>query len=117
MSCVVTWSVSRHSGARYLPASLESALETGFAAGEDTGTPARDVLADLLAVLGSEPGQHWPVLAERLAAQFPDRWAGATAEAVSAQCRDLGVPSVDVKVSGTVLKGCRKTAVRKAAGT
>jgi hypothetical protein len=88
----------------------------GFAAGEDTGTPARDVLADLLAVLGTEPGQHWPVLAERLAATFPDRWAGATAEAVSAQCRDLGVPSVDVKVSGVVRKGCRRAEVRKAAG-
>ena len=87
----------------------------GFAAGEDTGTPARDVLADLLAVLGSEAGQHWPVLADRLAVQFPGRWADATAEAVSAQCRDLGVPSVDVKVSGVVRKGCRRADVRKAA--
>ena len=87
----------------------------GFAAGEDTGTPARDVLADLLAVLGSEAGQHWPVLADRLAVQFPGRWADATAEAVSAQCRDLGVPSVDVKVSGVVRKGCRRAEVRKAA--
>jgi DNA segregation ATPase FtsK/SpoIIIE, S-DNA-T family len=87
----------------------------GFAAGQDTGTPARDVLADVLAVFGADPALHWPVLAERLSQQFPDRWADATADAVSAQCRDLKVPSVDVKSGGVVLKGCRKTAVHKAA--
>jgi DNA segregation ATPase FtsK/SpoIIIE, S-DNA-T family len=88
---------------------------TGFAAGQDTGTPARDVLADVLAVFGTDPALHWPTLAERLAAQFADRWAGATADAVSAQCRDLDVPSVDVKADGIVRKGCRKAAVHKAA--
>ena len=78
---------------------------TGFAAGEDTGTPARDVLADVLAVFGTDPALHWAVLADRLAAQFPDRWADATADAVSAQCRDLGVPSVPVKSGGQALRG------------
>jgi hypothetical protein len=87
----------------------------GYAAGQDTGTPARDVLADVLAVFGAETGLHWGTLAERLAAQIPDRWADATAEAVSAQCRDLGVPSVDVKSGGTVRKGCRKADVQSAA--
>ena len=33
-----------------------------------------------------DAGLHWDVLAERLAARIPDRWAGATATRVSAQC-------------------------------
>jgi len=33
---------------------------------------------------------------------------------VSAQCRDLGVPSVDVKASGRVLKGYRRADVESA---
>ncbi len=89
---------------------------TGFAAGEDTGTAARDVLADVLAAFGTDPALHWPVLADRLAAQFPDRWADATADAVSAQCRDLGVPSVPVKSGGQALRGCRRADIRRAAG-
>jgi len=81
---------------------------TGMAAGLDDGQAARDVLADLLAVFAGESGLHWPVIAERLARRFPDRWADATAEAVSAECRAAGVPSVDVKADGRVLKGCRR---------
>ncbi|MFF4240452.1 hypothetical protein ACFYYL_31640 [Actinomadura geliboluensis] len=88
---------------------------TGYAAGEDTGTPDRDVLADVLAVFGSDPGLHWTELADRLADQFPDRWADATPDAVSAQCRDLGVPSVNVKRAGVTVRGCRKNAVQAAA--
>ena len=92
----------------------------GFAAGEDTGLPARNVLADVLAVFGADSGLHWAVLAERLATQFPDRWADATAEAVSAQCRDLNVPSVDVRYpsnrAGRVRVGCRRADVETAAG-
>jgi S-DNA-T family DNA segregation ATPase FtsK/SpoIIIE len=81
---------------------------SGMAAG-DSGDDARDVLADVLAVFApGEAGLHWPVLAARLARRFPDRWADATADAVSAQCRDMKVPSVDVKVSGEVRKGCRR---------
>ena len=88
----------------------------GFAAGQDTGTPARDVLADVLAVFGTDNGLHWAVLADRLADRFADRWADATAEAVSAQCRDLGVPSVLVKSGGTALRGCRRDDIERAAG-
>lgn len=55
------------------------------------------------------------MLAERLADRFPDRWADATADAASAQCRDLGVPSVDVRGPDGVRKGCRKADVKKAA--
>lgn len=87
----------------------------GHAADEDTGAPGRDVLADVLAVFGGDPGLHWHELADRLADHFPDRWADATGEAISAQCRDLGVPSVNVKRAGTNLKGCRHADVKKAA--
>jgi DNA segregation ATPase FtsK/SpoIIIE, S-DNA-T family len=88
----------------------------GFAAGHDTGVPARDVLADVLAVFAADPALHWPVLAERLGQQFPDRWADATADAISAQCRDLGVASVVVKSAGQSLRGCRRADVQRAAG-
>lgn len=87
----------------------------GFAASEDTGAPARDVLADVLAVFGSDAGLQWGPLADRLAERFPDRWAGATAEAVSAQCRDLDVPSVLVKSGGVPLRGCRRDDIERAA--
>jgi len=35
---------------------------------------------------------------------------------VSAECRALGVPSVDVKSAGRALKGCRRDGVQAAAG-
>ncbi len=56
------------------------------------------------------------MLAERLDTQIPDRWADATAEAVSAECRARGVPSVDVKMFGRTCKGCRRADVERAAG-
>jgi len=87
---------------------------TGFAAAEDTTTAARDVLADVLAVFGADAGLQWAALADRLAERFADRHAGATADAVSAECRDLGVPSVDVKAAGSVRKGCRRADVQAA---
>ncbi len=90
---------------------------TGMAADEEMVKPGRDVLADVHAMfLGSEQGLQWPVLAERLAGRIPERWDGASADAVSAQLRDLGVPSVDVKAAGRNLKGCRKAAVETAMG-
>ena len=39
---------------------------SGMALGEDSAAPARDVLADVLAVFGADPGLHWQVLAARL---------------------------------------------------
>jgi DNA segregation ATPase FtsK/SpoIIIE, S-DNA-T family len=79
---------------------------SGAALGGAAEAP-RDVLADLAAVFGSDAGLQWPEAAVRLARRFPERWADATAEAVSAECRALGVPSVDVKAGGRALKGCR----------
>jgi S-DNA-T family DNA segregation ATPase FtsK/SpoIIIE len=57
------------------------------------------------------------VLAERLAKRGPDRWADASGDALSAQLRSLGVPSVDVKMAGRALKGCRRADVEAAAGS
>ncbi|HUY46090.1 MAG TPA: hypothetical protein VMV92_10250, partial [Streptosporangiaceae bacterium] len=87
---------------------------SGMAAGAVDDTPARDVLADVAAVFGTDPGLHWQILAARLAACYPDRWADATAESVSADCRALRVPSVDVKQFGQVRKGCRRADVQAA---
>lgn len=90
---------------------------TGMAAGEEPEKPGRDVLADVRAMFnGSEPALHWPALAGRLAGRIPERWDGATGDAVSAQLRDLGVPSVPVKVGGAGGRGCRKAAVEQAMG-
>jgi len=87
---------------------------SGMAAGDAPQAEVRDVLGDVLAVFGADPGLHWGVLAERLAARFPDRWNDATADAMSAQCRDLGVPSVGVKMAGRNLQGCRRADVEAA---
>ena len=89
---------------------------SGYALGQEDATgPVRDVLADLLAVFGADAGMHWGAAADRLAERYPDRWADATAEALSAQCRSLGVKSVDVRMDREVLKGCRRVAVEQAA--
>jgi S-DNA-T family DNA segregation ATPase FtsK/SpoIIIE len=74
---------------------------TGVALGLDEDEAARDVLADLAAVFGGDGGLHWAEAAARLAQRFPDRWDGASGEAVSAEARAHGVPSVNVKASGT----------------
>jgi hypothetical protein len=87
---------------------------SGMAAGLDVTKDERDVLADVLQVFGNDNGLHWQVLAARLAAQIPDRWADTSPDAVSAECRALGVPSVGVKMLGTTLKGCRQRDVQTA---
>jgi len=89
---------------------------SGVALGEDDETPRRDVLADVLEVFAGDSGLHWPELAARLADRFPERWQDTTGDAVSAECRSLGIPSVNVNAHGTVLKGCRASDVEKAAG-
>lgn len=85
---------------------------SGYALGEDGAQQPRDVLADVLAMFGpAESGLHWGVLAERLALRLPDRWADVTADAISAQCRDLGVPTGQVKMSGVNRMGCYRASV------
>jgi len=88
---------------------------TGHAADQD-GDETRDVLADVLAVFGTDPGLQWGDLSARLASRFPARWDGASADAVAAECRALGVPSVNVKAAGAVRKGCRRADAQSLAG-
>jgi S-DNA-T family DNA segregation ATPase FtsK/SpoIIIE len=83
---------------------------TGHAA-EGTGEGPRDVLTDVLAAFGSDAGLQWGDLAARLASRFPARWDGATGDAISAECRGRGVPSVNVRGSGGQAKGCRRADV------
>jgi DNA segregation ATPase FtsK/SpoIIIE, S-DNA-T family len=88
---------------------------TGHASGAEAEGP-RDVLADVLAVFGSDAGLQWADAAARLASRFPARWDGAGGDAVSAECRALGVPSVTVRAGGETAKGCRRADVEAAAG-
>jgi len=88
---------------------------TGHATEQD-GEGPRDVLTDVLSVFGSDAGLQWGDVASRLASRFPARWDGATADAISAECRAAGVPSVNVRGSGGQAKGCRREAVEAAAG-
>jgi hypothetical protein len=87
----------------------------GMALGQEAEQDDRDVLADVLRVFGDDAGLQWPQLAGRLQAQIPERWAETNPGAVSAECRALGVPSVDVKAFGRAVKGCRRADVLKAA--
>lgn len=89
---------------------------SGMAAGITPERDERDVLADVLQVFGADNGLQWPVLAERLNTQVPARWKDTDGEAVSAEVRKLGVPSVDVKQFGRALKGCRRADVEAARG-
>ena len=90
---------------------------TGMAANEELDKPGRDVLADVhVMFLDGETRLQWPMLAVRLAERLPERWDGATADAVSAQLRDLGVASVQVKRDGANKAGCAKTAIEHAMG-
>jgi S-DNA-T family DNA segregation ATPase FtsK/SpoIIIE len=84
---------------------------SGVAIGESEAQGARDPLADALAVFNGDSAVQWGTLAERLAHRWPDRWAELTAEAISAQLRALGVPSVQVNRDGRNLQGCRRAAL------
>ncbi|MFC7591272.1 hypothetical protein ACFQYP_51915 [Nonomuraea antimicrobica] len=88
---------------------------SGFAAGQAAVREVRDVLADALTVFQSgETGLPWAVIATRLAERIPEHYADLTPEAISAQLRALGVPSVDIKRDGKALKGAKKAAVTAA---
>jgi S-DNA-T family DNA segregation ATPase FtsK/SpoIIIE len=88
---------------------------SGVALGQDDAAPRRDVLADVLEAFGGDHGLQWPALAERLAGRFPERWAEATGDGISAELRARGVPSVNVKADGQVARGCRRGDVENAA--
>ena len=88
---------------------------SGMAAGEDITRQVRDVLADVRAAV--QPGEKWVSwqhLATRLAERFPDSYGEVTADAISAQVRAFGVPSVNGKRGGQVLKGAKLDAIEQA---
>jgi S-DNA-T family DNA segregation ATPase FtsK/SpoIIIE len=85
---------------------------SGMAIGQVVAKEARDVLADVRSVFAAgEPGLHWEHIATRLAEQLPEHYADISPDAISAQIRDLGVPSVVVKVAGVGLRGARLDAI------
>jgi DNA segregation ATPase FtsK/SpoIIIE, S-DNA-T family len=76
---------------------------SGVALGQDDRPERRDVLTDVAEVFGGDSSLQWPALAER----FPERWEGTSGDAVSAECRKRGIPSVSVNAGGKYAKGCR----------
>jgi hypothetical protein len=88
---------------------------SGQAAGQIAHREQRDVVADALSVFADgAPGLHWAELAARLATAYPEHYRDVTPDAISAQLRALGVPSVDVRRDGQVRKGARADAIRAA---
>jgi hypothetical protein len=87
---------------------------TGQAVGENIARQVRDVLADAHAVFNGSSRLPWQILAVRLVEHAPEHYADLTADAISAQLRALGVPSVNVKWDGQVLKGAKTDDIRTA---
>lgn len=84
---------------------------SGVAAGEEVAR-ARDVLADVHKMFyAGEAWISWQALAARLAEQLPEAYAELTVEAILAQVRAFGVPSVNRKHAGQVLKGAKAEAI------
>ncbi|MFG1998309.1 hypothetical protein ACGFNU_04070 [Spirillospora sp. NPDC048911] len=91
---------------------------SGHAAGDRTARQVRDVLADTHAMfLPGESFLPWQELAARLADKLPASYGDLTAEAISAQVRSFGVPSVNGKRDGQVLKGAKHDAITDALKT
>ncbi|GAA3765565.1 FtsK/SpoIIIE domain-containing protein [Micromonospora maritima] len=85
----------------------------GKVVGEDVErVEARDMLADARAVLQpGESGLPWAVLAERLAAGWPEMYAGITPDMVRESLARYGVDSQDVKVGRRNIKGARRASL------
>lgn len=91
-------------------------LRGGVVGDRDDRIQARDMLADVRAVLQpGEAGVPWDVLAERLAELAPETYAGITGDMVREALKRYDVPSQDVKVRAdgewTNVKGMRRTAL------
>ncbi len=88
----------------------QAGVLTGYALGEDADSTGevRDVRADLAAVMAGDAGLHWAEAADRLAQQFPSRWAGVTADSLSAEARDKGIASALVRRPAGVARGVRR---------
>ncbi|MEV5961867.1 cell division protein FtsK [Kribbella sp. NPDC051952] len=89
-------------------------LLSGMAAGEEMQRGSRDVLADILTVMGADTAAHWDTIAGRLADQMPEQYDGTTPDAISAQARGLNVSSVNVKRDGVTRKGAKADDIRAA---
>ncbi|MEU4390598.1 cell division protein FtsK [Kribbella sp. NPDC023855] len=89
-------------------------LLSGMAAGEEMQRGSRDVLADILTVMGADTAAHWDTIAGRLADQMPEQYDGTTPDAISAQARGLNVSSVNVKRDGATRKGAKADDIRAA---
>ncbi|MEU4390318.1 cell division protein FtsK [Kribbella sp. NPDC023855] len=89
-------------------------LLSGMAAGEEMRRGSRDVLADILTVMGADTAAHWDTIAGRLADQMPEQYDGTTPDAISAQARGLNVSSVNVKRDGATRKGAKADDIRAA---
>lgn len=87
----------------------QAGVLSGYALAEDDTAPLRDVLGDVQAVFNGDAGLQWADLAARLAGRYPDRWAGITADAISAQVRDLGIPASQVKSGRTNRQGVKRS--------
>lgn len=69
--------------------------------------PTVDVVTDVRRVWPQDRDRaQWQQLAEALAAFRPEAYADLTGDSLSAMLRELGVQSLNVKVSGEVRKGC-----------
>lgn len=95
-------------------------LRGGAVVGEDVPSgPRTDVLNDVLRVFAhvGRPKLQWQQIAELLAEQMPDAYAGITADAVSGQVLALGgddVKSIQVKAGGANLRGCAREHIEAA---
>jgi S-DNA-T family DNA segregation ATPase FtsK/SpoIIIE len=68
----------------------------------------RDFLADVLDVIGTRNGVHWPELAAGLLALDEMAYGDLDPDAVAARVRALGIDTGDVKVNGVTRKGVRR---------
>ena len=85
-----------------------------MAAGLEVERDDRDVLADVLQVFGADTGLQWPVLAERLDARIPDRWADTTGR--GGQRRVPGAAASPASTSSSSARRARAAAAPTSSG-
>lgn len=99
------------------PATREAILlaESSARTARQNTRPLRSALSDVRRVFGEgDTFLSWQAIADRLSAANPDTSAGFTKEAISAELRRLGVPSVSGKRAGAVLRGAKITDIQAA---
>jgi S-DNA-T family DNA segregation ATPase FtsK/SpoIIIE len=97
--------------ARARAARQQAGRLSGYALGEG-GTDARNFLADVLSVFGTDRNLWCETIATRLAAAIPDGYADTTQDAVSSQLRAKGVDVKPVRETGAGTRaGCERSAI------